>query len=283
MINNYKKQNVLGYAGLALLRSWLIGDEKTIDSLFKEISKIDKELPDKLKASTGGKPKEYKVISGYKIWSKSYDNGDNILIDIEEPVVKKELKKLPKGAVLDAGCGTGRYSVFLDSLGHDVTGLDVSQDMINLARKKAKKLNYVRGDINKLTFKDKAFDLVVSGLAIHYVKNLEKTMKELSRVLKTGGTMVISTIHPCMIALGAHAEFHDKNSGWGFIKESIFWHSSYIDAFNKSSLKISKCYEPKIGLKEIKMLKQWSELSIETMSTALKDLPVAIVWVLKKE
>ncbi|MDP2684041.1 MAG: class I SAM-dependent methyltransferase [bacterium] len=284
MINiNYSKQSDLGYAGLALLRNWLTGKNASIVSIFDEISLIVKKQPNILKTNNiKTKATEYDIKSGYKIWSKTYDTEKNILTQIEEPIVKKILKKYPLGKVLDLGCGTGRYSLYLDSLGHSVTGIDISEDMIKLAREKSRKVQFIQGDIRNLPFEDNRFDIVVSGLAVHYVKNLEKTINEFSRVLRPGGQLVISSIHPWMVALGAHAEFHDEKSGRGFIKDSIFWHSSYIDAFNKSSLQIIQCYEPKIGAKEIKTLQKRLKLSSKTMSSALKGLPIAIVWILEK-
>lgn len=280
---NYSKQSALGYAGLALLRNWLIGKNSSIASIFNEISTITKKQPNALeKIDIKTKAVEHDIKAGYKIWSKIYDTEENILIEIEEPIVKKLLEKYSLGEVVDLGCGTGRYSLYLDSLGHSVTGIDISEDMINLARTKSKKVRFVQGDMRKLPFGDNEFDFAVSGLAIHYVKNLEETIKEFSRVLKPGGQLIISSIHPWMVALGVHAEFHDKKSGWGFIRDNILWHSSYIEAFNKASLRIVHCHEPQIGSKEVKTLQRWSMLSPKTLSSALKGLPVAIIWVLEK-
>lgn len=280
---NYSKQSALGYAGLALLRNWLIGKDSSIVSIFNEISALVKKQPNTLEVvDIKTKVTKYDIKSGYKVWAKTYDTEENILIKIEEPIVKKILKKYPKGKVLDLGCGTGRYSLYLDSLGHSVTGIDISMDMIEFAKQKSKQIQFIQGDISNLPFEDNSFDLVVSGLTIHYVRNLEKAINEFSRVLRPGGHMIISSVHPWMVALGAHAEFHDKKTGWGYIKDNVIWHSSYIKAFNRSSLQIAQCYEPKIGLREIKTLQKWSALSSKTMSLALKGLPVAIIWVLEK-
>lgn len=280
---NYSKQSALGYAGLALLRNWLIGKSSSIGSIFNEISTLTEKQANTLEVTDiKTKAVEHNIESGYKIWSKIYDTEENILIEIEEPIVKKLLEKYPTGKVVDLGCGTGRYSLYLDSHGHSVTGIDISKDMINVARSKNKRVKFLQGDMRKLPFNDNEFDFAISGLAIHYVKNLEETIKEYSRVLKPGGKLIISSIHPWMVALGVHAEFHDMKSGWGFIRDSILWHSSYIEAFNKASLQIVHCYEPKIESSHIKTLQKWSILSPKTLSSALKGLPVAIIWVLEK-
>jgi ubiquinone/menaquinone biosynthesis C-methylase UbiE len=281
MFINSKKQQALGYAGLALLRNWLIGNASTIRSIFKEISVISGIEKDNINDNRQN-AKEHDIKTGYQIWSNTYDTENNILIQVEEPVVKSIVKKFTPGTALDAACGTGRYSIFLDSLGFAVTGIDLSEDMLRIAKQKNGSINYIRADLNRLPFADGKFNLVVCGLAIHYVKNINKVMQEFSRVLRPGGHIVISSIHPWQIVLGAHAEFHDKKTGWGYIKENIFWHSSYVRAFNRAGLKILQCEEPKIRAKQIRILQNGSRLSPITVSQALAGLPVTVIWVLEK-
>ncbi len=281
MVINYEKQRALGYAGLALLRNWLIGNNASILSIFKEISFISRTEKD-VHNIRDQKAIEHGIKTGYKIWSKTYDKEQNILIQVEEPVVKSILKKFTPGAALDAACGTGRYSAFLNSIGHNVTGIDISDDMLKLAKKKNKNINFIQGDLNTLPFENEKFNLVVCGLAIHYVTNIDEVIKELTRVVLPGGYIVISSVHPWLVALGAHAEFHDKKDGWGYIKDNVFWHSTYINAFNKASLKILQCQEPKIMTEQIQILQKGSKLNITTISKALEGLPVAVIWVLQK-
>lgn len=281
MVINYEKQRSLGYAGLALLRNWLIGDNTTIVTIFKEILLISKTQKD-ANPSPNKRAIKHDINTGYKIWSKTYDKEQNILIKVEEPLVKSILKKFTPGAALDAACGTGRYSSFLYSLGHNVTGIDISPEMLTLAKKKNKNVNFILGDLNKLPFDNEVFDLVVCGLAIHQVTNIDKVIKEFTRVVRPGGHIVISSVHPWLVALGAHAEFHDKKEGWGYIKDNIYWHSTYINAFDKASLRILECQEPKIKAEEILILQKGSLLNNKTISEAFEGLPVAIVWVLEK-
>lgn len=281
MVINYEKQRALGYAGLALLRNWLIGTPSSIVSIFKEISFISRTEKD-VHHIHDQKAIEQDVKTGYKIWAKTYDKEQNILIQVEEPVVKSILKKFTPGVALDAACGTGRYSAFLNVLGHKVTGIDISDDMLKLAKRKNKNINFIQGDLNTLPFEDERFNLVVCGLAIHYVTNIDEVIKELTRVVLPGGYIVISSVHPLLVALGAHAEFHNKKGGWGYIRDKIFWHSTYINAFNKASLKILECQEPKIMAEQVQVLQKGSKLNIATISEALEGLPVAIIWVLEK-
>ena len=93
-IINYSKQSALGYAGLALLRNWLIGKSSSIVSIFNEISILTEKQANTLDVTNIKiKAVEHDIKSGYKIWSKIYDTEENILIEIEEPIVKKILEK----------------------------------------------------------------------------------------------------------------------------------------------------------------------------------------------
>lgn len=276
---SYSKQHDLGIAGLAILRNWIIGDEKTTQSILKEIRKISQTNY----ISSKERVKKFDVKLGYQTWSETYDSSPNILINAEEPVVKSILKEIPSGNALDAACGTGRYTEFLHSLGHTVTGVDLSVKMLERAKTRNQYINFLQGDFKSLPLEDSVFDLTICALAITHYQNITKILSELSRVTRRGGRIVISDIHPWLVVLGAQADFYDKDGRWGYINNYIHWHSDYIHAFNSIGLKLLTCEEPKIGQKEIELVASLgSDLSIKTTATALLDLPIALVWVLER-
>lgn len=280
MTINYDKQRALGYAGLALLRNFLTGKPDTVLPILQEIASVS--ASEKDTTDNNQQAMVYDIEPGYAIWSKTYDTGANILIQLEEPVVKSILKKFPPGDTLDAACGTGRYSIYLKSLGHSVTGVDISEDMLRLAKKKDKTIPFMKGNLNALPIADELFDSVVCGLALHYAKNVNSAIKELARVVRPGGYIVISVVHPLLVALGAHAEFSDKCGRRNFIKENVHWISTYIHAFQNASLTIVQCEEPTITKRETLVLQRGSKLKKKIISQALEGLPVAVIWVLKK-
>jgi len=278
---NYVKQHAIGLAGLALLRNWLIGDEANILSILDEVSSLSAlENSDLFEDNKKANP--YDVKEGYKAWATTYDDISNILIDVEEPIVKSILRKFTPGRSLDAACGTGRYSVFLQKLNHKVTGVDKSSAMLSKAKARNRKIHFIRGDLTALPLKDASFDLAVSTLVMTHFPNINSVLSELSRVVCLGGHIVISDIHPWLVALGAHAEFYDDQGNWGYIKNYIHWHSNYIQAFKLNGLVMEQCLEPTIKQKNVDVAKEGFKLSTNTVAAALKDLPVALIWVLKK-
>jgi ubiquinone/menaquinone biosynthesis C-methylase UbiE len=97
------------------------------------------------------------------------------------------------GNYLDAGCGFGQWSLSASLFFGNVTGIDVSKERIEAAKKLAKNYNNVRflqGTICKLPFDDETFDYVFSYSVIYYT-NVDKAIKELVRVLKPGGKIYI--------------------------------------------------------------------------------------------
>lgn len=92
--------------------------------------------------------------------------------------------------LLDAGCGTGRY-LASTKLGQKFVGLDISLAMLKEARKDLKRGIFVVGELEKLPFKDDTFDEVICVRVLQHIKNQQKAVKELSRVCKAGGDIII--------------------------------------------------------------------------------------------
>jgi ubiquinone/menaquinone biosynthesis C-methylase UbiE len=112
------------------------------------------------------------------------------------------------GSLLDIGCGTGSYSAALAERGWDVTGVDVSADM--LRRAKARGVRTVQADASSLPFEDSSFDAAVSIFTSTDVDDLEAVVREVVRVLRPGAPLVHLSVHPCFV--GPHSRY-DPESG----------------------------------------------------------------------
>jgi ubiquinone/menaquinone biosynthesis C-methylase UbiE len=98
----------------------------------------------------------------------------------------------PGEKVLDLGCGPGDGTTRLASLGALAIGLDYSEGMIEKARKeRAIAGRLTRGDAGRLPFKDGAFDKVVCTNSFHHYPDHFAALKELRRILRPGGTLVL--------------------------------------------------------------------------------------------
>ncbi len=102
-----------------------------------------------------------------------------------------ELLAIFQGArVLDAGGGTGRVAQMLARAGALLTVADLSQGMLRQAGQKGE-LSPTRAAVERLPFPDASFDRVLMVDALHHVRDPQKTINELFRVLRPGGRLVI--------------------------------------------------------------------------------------------
>ena len=95
------------------------------------------------------------------------------------------------GKVLDVACGTGDMIVELQKHGCNVTGVDLSEEMMAIARQKAPTATYMIADAEHLPFSGETFDAVTCAFGVRNFVHLEQGLKEMLRVLKPGGRMVI--------------------------------------------------------------------------------------------
>jgi demethylmenaquinone methyltransferase / 2-methoxy-6-polyprenyl-1,4-benzoquinol methylase len=100
----------------------------------------------------------------------------------------------PGDEVLDACCGTGDLAIAAERAGGKVTGLDFSPAMLQRARRKAPKIEWVEGDLLSLPFTDAHFDAATVGFGVRNVEDLERALSELRRVLRAGGRLGILEI-----------------------------------------------------------------------------------------
>jgi demethylmenaquinone methyltransferase / 2-methoxy-6-polyprenyl-1,4-benzoquinol methylase len=101
---------------------------------------------------------------------------------------------LPGDRVLDACCGTGDLALACARAGGRVTGLDFSERMLDRARRKAKAVEWVRGDALALPFGDASFDVATVGFGVRNLDDLPRGLSELRRVLRPGGRIGVLEI-----------------------------------------------------------------------------------------
>ena len=115
--------------------------------------------------------------------------------DINLPALRDLLPE-PGKRTLDLGCGEGRLSRFLRSLGHRVAGADASPTMVRLAASHPDHEPAVVADAAALPFGDAVFDLVVAYMCLHDMDQMPQAVAEAARVLERGGRLCASIPHP---------------------------------------------------------------------------------------
>jgi len=109
-------------------------------------------------------------------------------------IVAKEIGE--NDFVLECACGTGAISKFIAPKCGQLIATDFSEGMLRQTAKKCRKYHNIqvkRADMTKLRYRDNRFDKVVAGNVIHLLENPNSAIRELERVCKTGGKIIIPT------------------------------------------------------------------------------------------
>lgn len=106
-------------------------------------------------------------------------------------LLDQELAK-PDAVVLDVACGTGDLSIELqrDATAR-VIGTDFCRPMLSVAQEKAAAIPFIEGDAMNLSFADNSFDAATIAFGLRNLSNFRDGLKELHRVLKPGGRLVV--------------------------------------------------------------------------------------------
>lgn len=265
---------LLGVEGLAILRNLYYGPADNAEQRVAEIRRL---LTDDEYAAREPVT-ESDSTTGYRLWSVNYDEPGNQLIAMEQPGVWGLLDELKPGDALDAACGTGRHSRRLVELGHRVTGVDLTPEMLAIAEKSVPQADFRVADLLALPFGDDSFDLVVCGLALAHLPDLGAGIAELSRVLRPGGRLITSAVHPFQAHLDWNAPFKDADGNRGFIREHRHGHADYITAFTAAGLTVRACVEPAIGMAEIIAKRRAYQHIPDATIAAYLGLPAVLVW-----
>lgn len=133
------------------------------------------------------------AVSTYdKVANKYTEQYFNDLSD--SPIIDKFLSLLPQRAkILDVGCGPGEFTGYIMKKEFDVEGIDLSGEMLKIAKAKVPDGKFKLMDMRKLDYPDSTFDgLLVAYSLIHIPSNeIPATLSGLSRVLKPGGKILI--------------------------------------------------------------------------------------------
>lgn len=218
----------------------------------------------------------------YALWAPSYPaHAHNPVMQAEERAM---LGLMPSGlqgqAVLDVGCGSGRYMLHALRRGAArVIGVDLSSQMLERAGTElatfqpAAEVDLVQGSLTALPVPDARANLTICALVVGHLDNLEQSLAELCRVTRPGGTLLCSDVHPIGHALGWRRDFKAGDRHYA-VRHTRHLYSDWHAACATLELRIEQVLEPMLDPADIPADAHFDRTALE--------VPVALVFQLRR-
>ena len=202
-------------------------------------------------------------VASAEAWVDQVDRGDSSRIAILDSPMLRICGDVQGLRVLDVGCGEGRFCRMLSGRGACTIGIDPTPPLVSIARARDLSGLYLLASGERLPVQVGSFDLVVSYLTLLDIPDYRAAIREMARVLKPGGRLVVANMNgfASTSATGWHKDAQGEKDyyavdhymreraewvAWGGIR-IVNWHrplSAYMAAFLSEGLKLEEYLEP---------------------------------------
>ncbi|WP_236785055.1 class I SAM-dependent methyltransferase [Alteribacter salitolerans] len=104
-----------------------------------------------------------------------------------------QMNSKEQASILDIACGTGNYTISIKDKGYSVSGLDISETMLDQAKRKSADIEWIHDDIRSCNLPESRFDGATCVLSVHHFENLVESFSNVYKTLKPGARFVIFT------------------------------------------------------------------------------------------
>ena len=186
-------------------------------------------------------------LEAYRLWAATWDFDPSAVVALEASVLTGWLGDVRGQTVVDAACGTGRWLSHLRARGASALGFDFSLPMLARAAAKA---DFAGGlaaaDLRHLPLADRSADLVLCTLALGHVPELDSGVRELCRIVRPGGALLITDFHPDAARRGWRRTF--RSGGTTFeIENYPYSKDELLTLAGRAGLELEELCEPGFG------------------------------------
>lgn len=178
--------------------------------------------------------------------------------------LEKFIKLLPKGGkIMDAGCGPGRDCAYFVKQGFDVIGIDLSEKLLEIARKRTTQAKFIKQDLRYLDFPDNSFDGIWANSSLHHLdrNDISKVLEKFHRILKPQGILLV------IVKEGSGDKDVSESLSSGLPRHYVFYRFAELeDILTFSGFKILETYAwreedryPRDGRSELVFLSSFSK------------------------
>ena len=185
--------------------------------------------------------------SAYTKWAENYPpQAHNALMEVEQDALLSLLPDVCGKQVLDLGCGSGRYTRVLRESGAAFAfGVDLSHAML-LAGHVVHAGQVAQADWLAIPFPANTFDVIISGLTISHVLDLNAALAEAARVLKVDGALLYSSFHPLGHFLGWQRTFQSSDGETFAVESYAHLIADHFAAAQAAQLRFVALQEPRL-------------------------------------
>ena len=187
----------------------------------------------------------------YALWASTYDQTPNPLLLLEERFLAPVLSTFAHRDIVDLGCGTGRWLQHLEaSAPRSLSGVDSSPAMLAEARKKCcKSTALIQASSAAIPLPDESADCVLASFLLSYIPHIPAFAGEIARILRPGGTLIISDLHPDATTYGWRRTFRSA----GNVFEIATFPYTFLDlivGMHAAGFRLDQIDEPCFGEEE---------------------------------
>jgi cytosine/adenosine deaminase-related metal-dependent hydrolase len=209
--------------------------------------------------ASGVSPKD-----GYRLASHVYDAEPNPVLSLEQRFLDRLLPPVGGLDVVDLGCGTGRWLAKLSSQSpRSLLGVDFSSEMLDQAKRRVGDAAHcVVADCTDLPFSRWSADLILCSFLVSYVQDLARFAEQVRRLLRPGGVVFISDLHPATTSkLGWRRGFHISGS-FVDIETRLRPISLILSAFETLGMQVDAILEPPFGDPEVPLFQRAGKMEL---------------------
>ena len=171
------------------------------------------------------------VPEGYAEWVTTYEHTVLDEMDIRLLERIRTVRWQAARRVVDLACGTGRTGAWLAKRGvRSIDGIDITPEMLAVARNKGIYRQLVIGDVTRLPFVSETFDVAVQALADEHLSDLVSLYQDVARITKANGSFVIVGYHSHFLMLGIQTHYHRLTGEAVAIKSYVHLLSDHVKA-----------------------------------------------------
>src|SRR5215469_3001275 len=149
-------------------------------------------------------------LASYRLWSQTWERDPSAIISLESRWLYPWLDGLQGKLFLDLSCGAGRWLAHAQAQGATVFGADLCWEMLLEARKKSRLAGRLTlADTRRLPFPDACADVTLCALSLGHMTPIEPAVRELARLVRPGGSLIVSDFHPGALQHGWKRTFHN--------------------------------------------------------------------------